>query len=63
MNGKTISLWAKILSVVFVVASFFLTNKPAWDILQVGMFIALVTSPIDVSIWLEKFTGGKKDGN
>lgn len=62
MNGKNISLWAKILSVAFVVASFFLTNKPAWDILQIGMFIALVSSPIDISIWIEKFTGAKKDG-
>ncbi len=62
MSGKTISLWAKILSVAFVTGTFFFTSKPAWDILQVGMFIALVTSPIDISIWLEKFTGGKKDG-
>lgn len=62
MNGKTLSLWAKIIATLFVVGAFFFTPKPAMEIIQIGAFIALVTSPIDVSIWIEKFTGKKDQG-
>jgi hypothetical protein len=60
MNGKTISLWSKILAIIFVVPAFFFSGKETVDVIQIGIFIFLVTSPIDVSIWLDKFTGGRR---
>jgi hypothetical protein len=60
MNGKTVSLWSKIAAVAFVIPAFFLSGKDTFDIIQIGIFVFLVTSPIDVSIWIDKFTGGKK---
>lgn len=63
MKGKELSLWSKVFAAVFVLVAFVLSaifkwDVAAWDIVQVGIFLALVFSPVDVSLWLEKF--GKK---
>lgn len=60
MKAKTISQVSKIVAVLFVVIAFVLKAILAWsvptlDIIWVGAFIMLAFSPIDVSIWLEKF--------
>ena len=60
MKAKTMSKVSKITAVAFVVVMFlskaiFGWLVPTLDIIWVGAFIMLAFSPIDVSIWLEKF--------
>lgn len=60
MKGKQLSLWAKIAAGVFVVVASVLAwifgwQVDEWSIIQVGMFLALVFSPVDVSLIAEKF--------
>jgi len=60
MKGKDLSLISKAFAGVFVLVAFLLNaafgwGVAVWDIIQVGVFLALVFSPVDVSLWLEKF--------
>ncbi len=70
--GKTLSLFSKLISFLCVVCGFifiFLKNntinlEQTKSLVLAGLFIALVFSPVDISIWLEKLTqlfGGKGD--
>lgn len=63
MKGKELSLFSKILAGVFVVVAWILSavfrwEVATWDIIQIGIFMALIFSPVDVSLWLEKFKKG-----
>lgn len=63
MKGKELSLFSKIFAGIFVVAAWVLTavfgwDVATWDIIQVGIFMGLIFSPVDVSIWLDKFKKG-----
>ena len=63
MKGKELSLFSKIFAGIFVVAAWVLSavfrwEVATWDIIQVGIFMGLIFSPVDVSIWLEKFKKG-----
>jgi hypothetical protein len=65
MKGKTLSLTAKIIAGVFVIVMILLKSLgfvdiPVTDVISVGAFFALLFSPIDISIWLDKFSGVKK---
>ena len=72
--GKTLSLSAKLLSVIFVIGSFFyfvyqsktITFEQAKSLITIGLFIGLIFAPIDISFWLEKFVkifGGGNEKN
>lgn len=59
LKGKQLSLGAKLAAVFFVVLCFvvMLVTKiviPMNDVIKIGIFIALVFSPVDISLWLEK---------
>ena len=59
LKGKQLSLGAKLASVFFVLLCFVVmliikTPIPMNDVIKVGTFIALVFSPVDISLWLEK---------
>ncbi len=60
LKGKPLSLGAKILGTIIVIAGLALKgfNLAPWiaidDVIKAGAFVVLVFSPIDVSIWLEK---------
>lgn len=61
LKGKQLSLAAKIAAVVFVLLCFavMLITKiviPINDVIKIGVFIALVFSPVDISLWLEKLS-------
>lgn len=61
--GKNLSLLSKLWASLFVCGAFFyfiatsktITPDQAQAIIYIGLFLALVYSPIDVSFWLEKF--------
>lgn len=60
MKAKTMSQVSKVMAVVFVVTMFVLKAVFEWvvtaqEIALIGGFILLSFSPVDVSIWLEKF--------
>ena len=60
MKGKQLSLASKIFAGVFVVVTAILDaifgwDITPWEIIQYGMFLALVFAPVDVSKILEKF--------
>ena len=60
MKGKQLSLASKIFAGAFVLVAFVLNaifqwGAVTWDIIQIGMFFALVFAPVDVSKVLEKF--------
>ena len=60
MSGKQLSLASKIFAGVFVLVAFILGvifrwGTEPWDIIQIGMFFALVFAPVDVSKIAEKF--------
>lgn len=62
LKGKTLSLLAKILAIVFVVACFIVSVLtkipiPMDDTIKVAVFVALVFSPVDVSMWIQNFFG------
>lgn len=63
MKGKQLSLWAKAGAAAFVVAAFALNGifgwkLGTWDIIQVGLFLFVLGSPVDISLIIETF---KKD--
>lgn len=60
LKGKQLSLGAKLGAIFFVLLCFVVmivckVAIPIDDALKVGIFIALVFSPVDVSLWIEKF--------
>jgi hypothetical protein len=60
MKAKELSLFSKIFAGSFVLAAWILCaafrwDVATWDIIQVGIFMALIFSPVDVSIWMDKF--------
>jgi len=63
MKGKELSLISKMFAGVFVLVAWLLNavfgwGVATWDIIQVGLFFGLIFSPVDVSLWLEKFKRG-----
>jgi hypothetical protein len=61
LKGKQLSLASKILSGLMVLAIYILSLVYHWniavsDLIAVGTFIALLFSPVDVSLISEKFT-------
>lgn len=59
MKAKSISKWGKVAAMVWVVGAFvvngvFTLGFQTWDIIYVGLFLAVMVSPIDLSIWLDK---------
>lgn len=65
LKGKQLSLSAKIAAIVFVLLCFvvMITTKiviPIDDVIKIGAFIALVFSPVDISLWLEKLPFSRK---
>lgn len=59
MKAKSISKWGKVVAMVWVVLAFvanglFKLGFELRDIIYVGLFIAVMVSPIDLSIWLDK---------
>jgi hypothetical protein len=64
MSGKELSLKSKIFAGAFVLVAWLLNAIFRWniatvDIVYVGIFLALLFAPVDVSKWLEKF--GRKE--
>jgi hypothetical protein len=62
LKGKPLSLLSKLLAVFFVLLCFcvniFTSCKiPMDDVIKVALFMALVFSPVDVSLWMETFAG------
>jgi ABC-type uncharacterized transport system permease subunit len=57
MTAKVLSWAAKIISVAFMILSFFFTDKAASDICIVGLTIMAVVGTIDISIWIDKIVG------
>ena len=62
LKGKQLSLEAKIFAGIFVIAAFILNSVFKWslsmrDILMVGGFIALVFSPVDLSLIAKNIRG------
>lgn len=62
IKGKPLSLLSKLLALVFVLFCFcvniFTSFKiPMNDVIKVAIFMALVFSPVDVSLWMEAFAG------
>jgi len=60
LSGKKLSLLSKIFAAAFVVIGFVLNGVfkwgvEAWSLIQIGMFLALVFAPVDVSKIAEKF--------
>ena len=65
--GKNLSLISKALSLVFVVTVFFIyvlairklpTGDEVWGIVQIGIFIACVFVPVDLSLITKNIKGG-----
>jgi len=67
LKGKQLTLYAKIAASLVVVSSLALKafgEAPALkidDAIKVGAFIATIFAPVDVSLWLEKFTSKRTD--
>ena len=68
LKGKQLSLWAKIIAIVFLLVCFAVSIftgvvVPINDAIKVSLFVALLCcSPVDVSFWLEKMFGKKDTG-
>lgn len=62
-KGKPLSLGSKLFAVFFVLLCFFLlafgvfdkNSITVWDILAVGIFLALAFSPVDLSLMLQNW--------
>jgi len=59
MKAKSISKWGKVAAMIWVVGAFvvngiFKLDFQTWDIIYIGLFLAVMVSPIDISIWLDK---------
>jgi hypothetical protein len=68
IKGKDLSLASKLLAVLFVVVMFVATaiwdlSVQTWDIIQVGMFLALAGSPVDISLWIQHIKGTRGAGD
>lgn len=69
LKGKQLSLFSKLLAVLIVVGALFLkiiteNPIPMDDVIKASLFVALVFSPVDVSLWVETFFqafGGRRD--
>ena len=62
LKGKPLSLLSKLLALVFVLFCFCVNiftdfKIPMNDVIKVAIFMALVFSPVDVSLWMEAFAG------
>jgi len=58
LNGKLLSHWSKLFSILIVIASWIVkmvtdVSIEMNDAIKVALFVALVFAPIDVSIWLK----------
>ena len=65
MKAKTISKWGKVVAIIWVVAAFVLNGifgwaLQTWDIIYIGLFVAVMVSPIDMSIWLDKIAAVRR---
>jgi hypothetical protein len=63
LKGKQLSLWSKLGALLFLLVCFSLIvfakiQFAVNDAIKVSIFIALLFSPVDVSLWLEKFSPG-----
>ncbi|MDE5899334.1 MAG: hypothetical protein K2H09_08755 [Treponemataceae bacterium] len=64
LKGKTLSLLSKVLALVFVIVCFVVSVVaripiPIDDTIKVAVFVALVFSPVDVSMWIQNFFGSR----
>lgn len=65
LKGKQLTLGAKIAASIIVVLALgakafnLAPDLIIDDAIKVAAFIATIFAPVDVSMWLEKFTGGK----
>ena len=50
MNAKTLSLWSKIIAVIFAIVAFIFFDKTAGEIVTVAGFIAASFLPVDISM-------------
>ena len=60
MKAKTFSLAGKVFALCFIVVTFVLKAIFGWaveagDIVKIGLAAVAITSPIDFSIWIDKF--------
>jgi len=68
LKGKQLTLWAKIVGAAVAILSLSLKivglapSLEIMDAIKVALFVVVIFSPIDLSLVLEKFTGGK-NGN
>ena len=63
MKGKQLSLVSKVFAGAFVLVAWVLSavfgwDVETWDLIQIGIFFGLIFSPVDISLWLEKFRKG-----
>lgn len=66
MKAKSISKWGKIAAMIWVVGAYMLNGVFGWgfetrDIIYIGLFLAVMVSPIDLSIWLDKIGAIRKE--
>ncbi len=59
-RAKILSLLSKIIAVTFVIVGFYITDRSGTDLIYVGVFILLAFSPVDISVWIDKFLYAKK---
>ncbi len=65
MKAKSISKGGKVAAMVWVVVAFvgnglLKLGFQTWDIIYVGLFLAVMVSPIDFSIWMDKIAAIRK---
>lgn len=58
LKGKQLSLGSKLAAVVFVLLCFMVTlvtgiEIPVNDTIKIGLFMALIFAPVDISLWFE----------
>lgn len=61
LKGKQLSLGAKLAAIIFALLcfalmAFFPVHFTANDVIKIALFIALVFSPVDISLWIENFS-------
>lgn len=69
MKKRNLSILSKIVAFIWVtfwatwtyINTGSLTTEQGWGIIQIGLFIALLFSPVDISVWIDKFLGKKDD--
>lgn len=60
LKGKQLSLFSKMLAVFITCTALFMeiitgVTIPMNDVIKVSLFVALVFSPVDISLWVETF--------